>query len=163
MSSSTFFQKHNMLGVLLVNTLANPGWVIKFSYLNTPYEYKDWNEISILEQGEEESFYNQEWDVCYCEKWLFAHKIEGLFDTSTSSPYLNVILESFKCWIEGLPFKIATADDLLRMRNKLAADNPLLAWLEDFFIYYCNGDWECSYGYSIVSTETRWVASLCKT
>ncbi|MGI4776239.1 MAG: hypothetical protein ACRYE9_04915 [Janthinobacterium lividum] len=135
-NSSAFFQKHTIPGLLLVSTLANPGWDLEFSYSDTPYEYNDWNKISILEQDEEESLYNQEWDVRYCQKWFFVGKIKGVLNINISPPYLNVILESFKCRIEGSPFKIDNADDMSLMRNKLATDNPLLACLEEFFIYY---------------------------
>ncbi|RYE05864.1 MAG: hypothetical protein EOP33_01210 [Rickettsiaceae bacterium] len=159
---STFPEKSLIPGFMIISTLDNPGWNFEFSYSDAVYGHNYLREIATFIHGEDGPLdYEPDWHIRYQDIWLFARKRLNTFAANTNPSYLNIILEAFKCWIEGQIFIVGNdLPSLLSLRSELAANNPLLTWLENFYLSCCDGDWEHSYGYRIVSTQTGWVAAF---
>lgn len=132
-------------GLLKIDTLDNPGWILKFAYNDTAYYNNAWNDLRINLEIEDNN------------DWMSVIKKPEYFDLASGPLYLSLCLEAFRCWIEQIPFHI---DDLSSAREKIKAHNPLLCWLEEMYYGCCNGDWEHLCGYSIISTQEGWVAAF---
>lgn len=165
MNNYKFRMIPTMPGLLKIYTLGNPGWSLNFSYSSTIYEYNNWNRVSVdLNRYNDwkEADYDSEWvpyDDRYVNEWLSINNKDTIFYAAGGPLYLNIILESFKCWVENLPFSV-NDDNLIALRDRIKIHNPLITWLEKFFLICCDGDWKYSYGYRLISTASDWVAAF---
>ncbi|MDD9334670.1 MAG: Imm53 family immunity protein [Rickettsiaceae bacterium] len=150
LEKETFYQEISLVpGLLRIRTIANPAWSLNFFYKNTFVKGKNWDDVDIncgINLMDQDS-----------NDWLSINKKSNMFDGVGGPLYLTVILETFRCWVEDIPFII---EDLPTFREKLKQKNPLLSWLEEFYYSCCDEDWEHSYGCSIISVASGWVMAF---
>jgi hypothetical protein len=130
--------------LLKIATKGNPCWSLRFYYKDTKYENNVQKDIDL----------NQ--DVWGSKEWLGIGKKYDCVNDACSPLYLSVILESFKRWIEGTPF--TEIEDINHLRAELKLKNPLLCWLEEYFLQCCEWD-DDGYGYTYLGSSLMSVAN----
>lgn len=105
-----------------ISNLSNPGWALDIKLGNSKLREKPVS-LKSMERGE--------------MNWLFLKEEDGYFRADCGPQNLGEAILSFKNWLEGIPLGEPMRTGFYTM------------WLEDYYLYNCDGDWEHSYGFTI--------------
>lgn len=114
-----------------IETLDNPGWSVYIYLRNTKYKNKNFEEI-IINNGDND--------------WMFCKIENDVFKGDGDPSKLQKILETFRCWTE----KNEKQSDF---ETKKFDESHELNWLNEWYKFNCNGDWEHGYGIKIETLD----------
>lgn len=108
--------------ILCISNLDNPGWSVEVNLDILQLLDKEFHPL-IFERSDVD--------------WLFFLKQERYLKIPCGPQNLGEAILSFKNWLEGIPLGEPMRTGFYTM------------WLEDYYLYNCDGDWEHSYGFTI--------------
>lgn len=121
-----------------INTLDNPGWMIHADLLNTKYEHNDF-EVTLIERSKND--------------WIAYKIIDNVFMIYAGPQNLEEIISIFKDFIIN---KKVRMQDISCIRNDI-----FVTWLEDWYFFNCDGDWEHGYSIDIHTQENmNWYVKI---
>lgn len=127
---SVLDNKTNSSTRIKIDTMDNPGWIMYIDLSNTEHEYCNVEKMSITRSKND---------------WIVLHITDNIFTIYSGPQNLEEIISIFKHFIT---YKEVCLQDARYTRN-----DKLIKWLEDWFLFNCDGDWEHSYGINIYVTD----------
>ena len=130
----TYQAKHCQYFNISIETLDNPGWGFFVELIGTKLEKKSFVTIKFTEEK---------------DNWLMCRVQEKRFEGACGPRNLPQVLGIFRKWIEE-DLKHEEKDFEPSIKEDHFDD---FLWLQNWYCYYCDGDWEHCYGIKIWTTE----------
>lgn len=134
--------KDNQKDAIIFDTLDNPGWAFFVKLNGTNLDGEKFVEISSSINSDD---------------WLMCRVRDTRFESACGPFKLSEVLTIFRKWVEGVASDAiespAQFTNKAREKDQAIDVGDDFLWLQDWYCYYCDGDWEHEYGVRIHTTE----------
>ncbi|WBM74409.1 immunity 53 family protein [Saprospira grandis] len=137
-------KKEQVKDLIHICNIDNPGWGVKIDLKETILDGAsvEWERIEGSKDG---------WST---GDWHGIAVVDAVFDGFGGPRKLRLLLNRFKDLVEQKKKELGwnSPEDGKKWQEEDNTD--ILAWIEDWFSFHCDGDWEHQYGFTIKTIES---------
>lgn len=139
-----FAKKEQVKDLIHIYNIDNPGWVIEIDLKETILDgiSIEWEVI----EGSKDGWHTGDWHGIAV--------VDAAFDGSGGPRKLRFLLHHFKALVEQKKKELGwnSSEGGEKWQEEDSAD--ILAWIEDWYSFHCDGDWEHQYGLTIKTIKS---------
>ncbi|EJF54303.1 hypothetical protein SapgrDRAFT_2647 [Saprospira grandis DSM 2844] len=137
-------KKEQVKDLIHIYNIDNPGWGVKIDLKETILDGAsvEWERIEGSKDG---------WST---GDWHGIAVVDAVFDGFGGPKKLRLLLNRFKDLVEQKKKELGWNSSEGGEKWQEEDNTDILAWIEDWFSFHCDGDWEHQYGFTIKTIES---------